>query len=109
MRAAPQTVHIDKDIRLYGDFKWCVDVVKNIEQYMHRKRFTKGNQPIPHYNMREDIYAMVTMRRVSFEVTHVYGHNLVPLNKEADKLAKAGAQMSVVHKVSRRHRSWEEL
>ena len=32
---------------------------------------------------------------------HMYGHNSVLHNKEADKLAKTGAPMSVVHKMSR--------
>ena len=38
----------------------------------------------------------------------VYGHSCVPHNAEVDKVARAGAQMSVVHKVSRRCRSAEE-
>ena len=43
---------------------------------------------------------MVIMRSGSFQVTHVYGHNSVPHNEEADKRARAEAQMSVVHKVT---------
>ena len=45
---------------------------------------------------------MFTMCTGAFKVIHVYGHNLVPENEEADRLAKAGVQMSVVHKVRRR-------
>ena len=42
-----------------------------------------------------------------FWVTHLYGHKSVPHNEEADKLAKVGAQNSIVHKVSHDFRSVE--
>ena len=61
-----------------------------------------GTRPICHQNIWEDIYAMVTMRLGSFQVTHVYGHNSVPHNEEADKVANAGARMLVACKVRRR-------
>ena len=41
-------------------------------------------------------------------MTHVYGRNSVPHKEEADKLAKEGARMSVVHKVSGHYRPPEE-
>ena len=60
-----------------------------------------------HEDMWEDIYAMVPMRSRDWSVVHVYGHNSVPHNDEADKLAKAGRRPSVVHKLQRRGHSQE--
>ena len=40
-------------------------------------------------------------------MTHVYGQNSVPHNEEAEKLCRARAVKSAVHKVSRRCRSAE--
>ena len=37
---------------------------------------------------------MDTMGSRAFQVTQVYGHNSVPHNEEAYKLAKAGAEVS---------------
>ena len=36
---------------------------------------------------------MVTMRTGTCKAIHVSGHNIVPHNDEAERLAKAGAQM----------------
>ena len=35
MRAARKAVHSDRDMRLYSDSQWCVDVLKNVEQSNH--------------------------------------------------------------------------
>ena len=52
VRAALQVVCSDRDMRLCSDSKWCVDALKNIEQYKRsRKWFTKGKQPIRHHDL----------------------------------------------------------
>ena len=62
VRVALQTAHSDMDIVLYSDSKWCVDMLKNIEQYTGRKWTTKGKRAIKNHDIWEDIYAMITMK-----------------------------------------------
>ena len=49
----------------------------------------------------EEIYHMCQGRRTPISMTHIYGHNWLVYNEEADALAKAGAALSKVHKLRR--------
>ena len=85
-RAEVSTVRAaHKNDGLYIDSKWCVDILDNMAQYKRQKWHTKGRRPIRQHGVWEDIYAMITTRVGSFQVTHMYRHNKVPHNEEADK------------------------
>ena len=50
---------------------------------------------------------MLRVRTGNWKVVHEYGHNSVPHNVEAVRLAKAGAKLSIVRKIKRHGRSHE--
>ena len=45
---------------------------------------------------------MLRVRTGAWKVVHVYGHHSVPHNQKANRLAKAGAKLSIVQKIKPR-------
>ena len=101
MRAAIQRVPDSQDPCLYSDSKWCVDIFSNLRLCNHRGWMVQGKKPVRHHDVWEDIYQMCQAKTSRISMTHVYGHNRLVYNEEADTLAKAGAAMSKVHRPSR--------
>ena len=100
VRAAIQRVPVSQDPCLYSD-AWCVDVSSNLHVYEHRGWMAQGKKPVRHHDVWEDIYQMCRARIAHISMTHVYGHNKLVYNEEADTLAKAGAAMLKVHRPRR--------
>ena len=48
--------------------------------------------------MWEEIYQLYQDRTTPIPMTHVYGHNKLVYNEEADAFAKAGAALSKMHR-----------
>ena len=93
-----RTVPVFQELCLYNDSKWCVDIFSNLQLYKRRGWMTQGKQPLRHHDILEDVYQLYQARRAPMSVTHVYGHNRLVYNEEADTLAKAGAARSKVHR-----------
>ena len=59
IRAVLQTVDRAKDVCMYSDSQWHVDILHNIKMYKRQRWHTKSKQPIRHHDIWEDIYTML--------------------------------------------------
>ena len=101
VRAAIQLVSDTQELCSYSDSKWFVDIFSNLCTYKRRGWMAQGKKPVRHHDIWEEIYRMCQGRTTPISMTHVYGHNKLVYNVEADALAKAGAALSKVHKPRR--------
>ena len=90
-----------QDLCLYSDSKRCMVIFSNLRVYKHKGWMAQGKKPVCHHDVWEDIYQMCQTKIAHISTTHVYDHNRLVYNEEADTLGKAGAAMSKVHRQRR--------